>query len=62
MAGLKHDAHKCREEAKSAVIRAALGIRYPHEIQADQERAEAKCLADLKAKAQGSPLGLEEEG
>ena len=62
MAGLKRDAHQCREEAKSRIIRASIGIRYPHEIQADQERAEAKRLADLKAKAKGAPLlGLEEE-
>ena len=62
MAGLKHDAARCREEAKSAVIRAALGIRYPHEIQADQEREEAKRLEAQKKATKGTPLlGLEEE-
>ena len=61
MAGLKHDAHRCREDAKSLQIRTALGIKYPHETQAEQERAEAQRLERLKAQAKGSPLGLEEE-
>ena len=59
MAGLKHDAHKCREDAKSTRIRAAHGIKYPHETQAEQERAEAQRLERLKAQAKGLPLGLE---
>ena len=61
MAGLKHDAHKCREEAKSRIIRAGLGIKYPHEIQAEQERAETQRLVALKTQAKGAPLGLEDE-
>ena len=57
---VRHDMHKAKEEAKSLQIRAALGIRYPNEIQTDQKRAEAKRLANLKQQAQGAPLGLEE--
>lgn len=58
---VRHDMHKAKEDAKSTQIRAALNIRYPHEIQADQEREEKKRLEAAKKQAQGAPLGLEEE-
>ena len=37
---MRHDAQRAREDAKSAQIRANLGIRYPHEIEADREAEE----------------------
>ena len=58
---VRHDMHKAKEEAKSIQIRASLGIRYPHEIQADREREEKRRLEAAKKQAQGAPLGLEEE-
>ena len=57
---MRHDAQRAREDAKSAQIRANLGIRYPHEIEADREAEEARRLAAQKKAQQGKPLDLEE--
>ena len=58
---VRHDMQRAKEDIKSAQIRANLGIRYPHEIEADREAEEARRLAAQKKAAKGSPLGLEEE-
>ena len=56
MAGLRHDAHKSREDAKSRTIRAALGIKFPHELEEERHAADAKRLEEARKKAQGAPL------
>ena len=58
---VRHDMQRAKEDIKSAQIRANLGIRYPHEIEADREAEAARRLAAQKKAAKGSPLGLEEE-
>jgi hypothetical protein len=58
---VRHDMQKVKEDVKSTQIRASLGIRYPHEIQADRERAELRRLEAAKKQVLGAPLGLEEE-
>jgi hypothetical protein len=56
MAGLRHDAAKCREAAKSELIRHSLGIETPEEKQ-KREAAETrrKQIKDHEA-TQGPPL------
>lgn len=57
---VRHDAAKAREDEKSRRIRLSLGIKFPHEIQAEKEAADKRRLeAQAKATA-GVPLGIEE--
>jgi len=56
MAGLKHDAKVCRDQAKSDLIRRTNGWLTPAEIAKDaQADADRKKVAAKKA-AKGSPL------
>jgi 6,7-dimethyl-8-ribityllumazine synthase len=56
MSGLRHDAKKCREHAKSETIRAALGIETPKEIEKRLEREETQAKAKAKTATKGIPL------
>lgn len=62
MAGLRHDAKRCRENAKSLQVRLSIGHLYPEEIQAQQEVEERRRQVAQKKASKGTALpGLEEE-
>jgi len=61
MAALRHDAHKCRQDAKSERIRLELGILTPEERQALADAETNRRLAAQKKAQKGAPLDLEEE-
>lgn len=56
MAGLRHDAAKCREEAKSELIRHSLGIETPEEKSKRLGREEAHRQAEAKEATKGTHL------
>lgn len=57
---MRHDAQRAREDAKSRQIRANLGIRWPHEIEADRLSEEARQRETARKAQAGPALGLEE--
>ena len=59
MAGLKHDAAVCRQNARSEVIRHSLGIETPGEKAKRLEREDAQRLAAAKIAAKGNALSSE---
>lgn len=60
MAGLRHDASKCREAAKSELIRRSLGIETPPEKAKRLEREQAQRQAAAKSATKGVALFGEE--